>query len=217
MTERHYDLPRPSLRDTAGINGSIRSVRTAGQSIRSAGSSFDVDIYAQMQLKEDDDELEEETRRSLSNPPRIDGMMDLPSPTFSLSFLNPLQPQARKVSTSKIPRSDSLNALQQDAEVVAPPANRQALRKVSDFTHPRRAPAPPLENYTGKHDILGRPVSPAKAKARQRAERSRNNIPSLDEDDEILLRGAGLTNEEANRLLQEDEGDGSVLVGYGRR
>lgn len=105
--------------------------------------------------------------------------------------------------------------MQQESQELAAP-NRQALRKVSDFTHPRQAPAPPQEDYIGIHDSLGRPVSPAKAKVRQRAEKSRNG-PLLNEDDEILLRSAGLTDDEANKLLQDDEGNGSVLVGYGRR
>ena len=208
-----------------------------GQSKRSAGSSFDVEVYAQMQLKEDEQELEteiqEELRRNLPNPHTF---MERALAAFDTTLPNAaaMKPSIqKKVSTSKIPRSDSLNAIRDMAAVdyatsatttKCSAGGDRERRNTSDslYTHPRPAPMPPCPqsanispHYKSNKDSLGRPISPSKTRARMRAGRLIPPLASqVEMEDDALLCGARLTEEEAMRLLQDDE---SILVAYGSR
>lgn len=232
-------------------DGSNKTSVGADQSIRSLASSFDIDIYTQMHLHgegADDadlpelslDEIEAERRRSLSDPPRLDGTMDLPSPTLSVrfpsftSFLGPSNEYRGGISEGKtIFAAAAASTL--SADELAPPrlfdpylpptrstslANSASQRKTSDgmYTRPRPAPAPPLATssatFRGRNeDALGRPISPAK-KSRSPRKLVKAHRRGADEEDETLFRDIHLDEKEARELLDEED---SFLVGYGAR
>ncbi|KAK9897122.1 hypothetical protein P389DRAFT_53501 [Cystobasidium minutum MCA 4210] len=204
---------------------------TTGRSVRSVGSSFDIELYTQMQLQEDNDSLEEEMRRSFSNPPTVDGTMDFASRVARPPAIK--RSGAEVAKKSKSPAGIPEFTFRQPAftfspEAVLPaPTSRPPLesggRKVSYYTHPRAAPLPPTdqkemspEKYAARTDANGRPLSPSKSRARLKA--SRAPLQSLsshtldDEDESILL--PYLTEEQADVLLAEDE---NTISGYGQR
>lgn len=195
-----------------------------GRAIRSVGSSFDIDLYTQMQLQDDNDSLEDEMRRSYSNPLPVDGAMDLPSPSGPATQARFVPPQERDVvrATNYIPELTFRQPTFEITSDLGLPAPRPLAgegRKVSHYTHPRPAHVPPptsnvdvkASRYT---DATGRPLSPSKSRIRQNALRAPlQNLPprpTEEEDDDILL--PYLSEEHAERILREDA---SVLTGYG--
>lgn len=215
-------LTDPSTVATTRIRQSSDNTMT-GRSIRSAASSFDIELYTQMQLMEDNDSLEEEMRRSFSNPPAVDGAMDFPSPSGARSPVEPSYSGERLKTRShyQIPqltfRQPTFD-FSPNSELPSPQNHENGGRKVSFYTHPRRAPSPPLhekqDEKTLKYaDATGRPLSPSKSKARQKG--SRTPLQSLplqnrEDDEDVML--PYLSEEHAERLLNEVD---HTITGYG--
>jgi hypothetical protein len=200
------------------------------RSVRSVGSSFDIDMYMQMQLQEENDSLEEEMRRSFSNPPAVDGAMDFASP--------PAAPRSAKQSQESVEAAERIKTrshyqipelkFRQPAFSFSPEKALQGARpdqtsgrKVSYYTQPRPAPYPHEEVLNGPKedamvDALGRPLSPSKSRARQQSSRipfgslpPQQNVEE-DDDDSVLL--PYLAEGQADMLLREEE---AVFSGYG--
>lgn len=195
-----------------------------GRSIRSVGSSFDIDLYTQMQLQEDNDSLEEEMRRSYSNPLAVDGAMDFPSPAKPPSIAHYPSSLERKVVKpyNHIPELTFRQPTFELTSDLGLPALRPHTgegRKFSDYTHPRPAPEPPLAashrdvKASRYADAAGRPLSPSKSRAKQNASRMPLQalpLQNMEDEDDVLL--PYLSEEHAERILREDA---SVLTGYG--
>lgn len=226
LRQESVNITEPSMAATARTRQSSDNTMT-GRSVRSAGSSFDIDLYTQMQLQEDNDSLEEEMRRSFSNPPAVDGAMDFvsPQPRYKNAEASSSGEKLKTRSPYPIPELTFRQpnfSFSPKLDLPAPRPQLEGGRKVSYYTHPRPAPIPPagldIRSPAKTHgwvDATGRPLSPSKSRARQKAARaplqslsSRN----LDDDEDVLL--PYLTDEQANRLLDEED---NTISGYGIR
>lgn len=215
-----FGMADPSTAATSRTRQSSDNTMT-GRSIRSVGSSFDIELYTQMQLQENSDSLEEEMRRSFSNPLAVDGAMDFPSPTRPRS---PVPSPGEHLGTRahyQIPelvfRQPAFD-LTPELGMPSPRPHMQGGRKVSYYTHPRRAPTPPVKEECDVKrlryaDAAGRPISPSKGRARQNGSRTPlQSLPpqNVEDDEDVLL--PYLSEEHANRLLMEDD---HTMTGYG--
>lgn len=222
------DIADPSTAATTRTRQSSDNTMT-GRSIRSVGSSFDIELYTQMQLQEDNDSLEEEMRRSFSNPPHVDGAMDFASPTGPASPVDQSSSGQRLKTRSQYQIPELVfrqPAFSFGPELGLPSARprTEGGRKVSYYTHPRPAPAPPSierrqdevdEKPSHRGDARGRPLSPSKSRAWQKG--SRPPLQSLpapvadhDDDEDVLL--PYLTENQAEQILRDDD---YSITGYG--
>lgn len=221
------EIHEPSTSATMRTRQSSDQTMT-GRSIRSVGSSFDIELYTQMQLQEDNDSLEEEMRRSFSNPPLVDGSMDFASPP-ARQYPVEASSSGERLKTRSPYQIPTLTFRQPDftfspgRKSPAARPNIEGGRKVSYYTHPRAAPQPPLADQKGKgadkpmswSDASGRPLSPSKSRAKLKASRvpvQSVSMQALEDDESILL--PYLTEEQADILLAEDD---NSITGYGTR
>lgn len=228
-------LPEPSTCATVRTRKtSGGSTETATKSLRSAGSSFDIDIYGQMQLggsvrpelliedTEMDHGLEEAMRRSLDEPLDTDGAMDLASPPpferTARQVLNlPKRPQATRIPTLRFSNTPLVGISEfaktstgpdglPDVETLRPGPLQS--RKVSDYKYPRPAPPPPVPMKGAGNQLS----SPARQSKRSRQSHSSRTMQA--DDDELLAQVNTITEDDASFVL---EGEESFLAGFGQR
>lgn len=218
-------LPQPSTCGTVRTRKiSNNSDETTVKSTRSAGSSFDIDIYGQMQIggsiqpeivvdnMEVDAELAVSKKRSFEEPVDTSGTMDLlpPEPLRSIRHVAsmPKRPQVTRIPTLRFSNTP-LVEVSEFAKTSTEPSGLLGLqatrpgalqaRKVSDYKYPRAAPLPP---GGGAHSNGKRSREPHSSR-------------TLGADDEEMIAQAEELDEEEVSLVLE--GEESFLAGFGQR
>ena len=192
-------------------------------SMRTKGSSFDVEAYTQMVPCDGTDELEEETRRSHERPPSLGGNMDVPAQPIS-----PLRKQDSVRSSMHVDSGDESTVFPSSRFMSF--ANSSGQTSTTNNRSPRPKPLPPLgASYirqrrpaatlaevakTNVADMLGRPISPSKSRLRaSRVYIQPENTSMLGRKDD--LEDLEISDAQADVLLAEVEN--GMLVGMGQR
>lgn len=221
-----------------GHSGVQRQRNETSSTMRSAGSSFDVAVYAQM----------EELRH-----PEIEGDGKGFKRSVNLDLVEPVYTAAAEKATYNSRWTLSYASTSHSEDVALPCSDGahastspyqhfsklpQSSRKVSDglYTHPRMAPEPPALGLSPKRTSTlalpsspnrsgsGRPRSPARMRRERTSPqkgsrlRSQQEVIHISDDEEEKVFGfVTLSDEQAQRQIEEAEGVRSMVGGYARR